>query len=441
MSDRHPKVLFVTPCTFNKITGGGVTFSNLFQDWPKDKLAAVTNDPVAVSRDICNQYFFLTSRELSYIRPFSFLKSMKKGSLGDAAPARDKRNTGLSSGVLTLGRQFIGEAGIPDRGTLSENLKAWIETFRPDVVYTILGTPGYIDLVLKMQNEFNLPLVIHLMDDGVTDPRKKGFFGSYLRFLYRRKFQRVLGKATLAMGICEAMAKEYSLRYRVPFRHFQNVVDLERWERFAKKDVTLSAKPRIVYAGSIFKNAQFQSLLDCCRAVKKLNQEGVAVGLDVFAPKELFSDPLSALRVYPDINVLDIPENDEDYFSLLGKADVLLLPVNFDSASVDFVRLSMPTKVPSYLASGTPILVYGPQGVAQVEYAREYGWGRVVDRQGIDALASAVRHMVEDSALRQELSMKAREAARENHDAKKVRRAFQEALCHAAFQGGCPEPR
>jgi glycosyltransferase involved in cell wall biosynthesis len=441
MSDRHPKVLFVTPCAFNKITGGGITFSNLFQDWPKDKLATVTNDPVAVSRDICNQYFFLTSRELSYIRPFSFLKSIKKDSLGDAEPVHARGNTGRSSWVLAAGRQFIGEAGIPDRGTLSENLKAWIHAFRPEVLYTVLGSPGYIDLVHQIQDEFSLPLAIHLMDDGVTDPRKKGFFGSYLRFLYRRKFQRVLGKATLAMGICEAMAKEYSLRYRVPFRHFQNVVDLERWERFAKKDVTLSAKPRIVYAGSIFKNAQLQSLLDCCRAVKRLNQEGVAVGLDVFAPKELFSDPLSALKVFPDINVSDIPENDEDYFSLLGKADVLLLPVNFDSASVDFLRLSMPTKVPSYLASGTPILVYGPQGVAQVEYARDSGWGRVVDRQGIDALASAVRHMIGDSALRQALSTKAKEAARENHDAKKVRGAFHDALCHAAFQDGCPETR
>jgi glycosyltransferase involved in cell wall biosynthesis len=440
MSDRYPKVLFITPCAFNKITGGGVTFSNLFLDWPKDKLATVTNDPVAVSRDVCSKYFFLSSKELSHIRPFSFLKSKKRDSLGDWEPMHAQRNTGISSWVLAVGKKLMGEAGIPDRGILSEELKAWINEFRPDLLYTILGTPGYIDLVLQIEREFNLPLVTHLMDDGVTDPRKRGFFGKYLRFLYGCKFRRVLGRTKLAIGICDAMAKEYSGRYRVPFGHFQNAVDLQRWERFAKKDVIVSEKPRIVYVGSILKNAQFQSLLDCCHAVRKLNQMGVAVGLDIYAPKELFSSVLPVFKVSPDINVLDIPEKDEDYFSLLGKADVLLLPVNFDPSSVDFVRLSMPTKVPSYLASGTPILVYGPQGVAQVEYAREYGWGEVIDRQNIDVLAGAVRHMIEDPALRQELSTKAKKAAKDNHDGRKVREAFQEALCHAAFKDGCPEP-
>jgi glycosyltransferase involved in cell wall biosynthesis len=303
-----------------------------------------------------------------------------------------------------------------------------------------LGTPGYIDLVLQIQHEFNLPLVIHLMDDGVTDPRKKGFFGRYLRFLYRSKFRRVLSRAKLAIGICDAMAKEYAARYRVPFAHFQNAVDLEKWERFTKKDVALSEKPKVVYVGSILKNAQLQSLLDCCHAVKKLNQRGVAVGLDIYAPKELFSSVLPVFKNSPVINVLDIPEKDEDYFSLLGKADVLLLPVNFDSASIDFVRLSMPTKVPSYLASGTPILVYGPQGVAQVEYAREYGWGRVIDRQDIDELAGAVRQIIEDTALRRELSRKAKKTAAENHDGCKVREAFQGALFHAVFEGGCHKP-
>jgi len=93
--------------------------------------------------------------------------------------------------------------------------------------------------------------------------------------------------------------------------------------------------------------------------------------------------------------------------------------------------LSMPTKVPSYLVSGTPVLVYGPPGVAQVEYARTAGWGFVVDGRDVEALADAIRRLATDGALRQRLSAAARRVIM-NHDATRVRSAFRAVLARAA---------
>ena len=92
----------------------------------------------------------------------------------------------------------------------------------------------------------------------------------------------------------------------------------------------------------------------------------------------------------------------------------------------------MPTKVPSYLISDSPILVYGPPGVAQVEYAREKEWGYVVDRRDCNDLREAIIKLVTDEKLRKSLTTKSFDVATRYHNASIVRHAFQTSLSQAA---------
>ena len=54
----YPKILFITPLAFNKFSGTGITFTNLFKNWPKDRIATVTGDKNPVTKDVCEKYFF-----------------------------------------------------------------------------------------------------------------------------------------------------------------------------------------------------------------------------------------------------------------------------------------------------------------------------------------------------------------------------------------------
>src|SRR5207253_6847317 len=119
---------------------------------------------------------------------------------------------------------------------------------------------------------------------------------------------------------------------------------------------------------------------------------------------------------------------DAGFIQALQSAAALLLPVNFDDESVDFIRYSMPTKVPAYLASGTPIVVYGPPNVAQIEYASQEGWAHVVTEQDITALSAAMDRILHDDALRDRVSTRALDLARRNHALPVVREAFQNAI-------------
>jgi glycosyltransferase involved in cell wall biosynthesis len=137
------------------------------------------------------------------------------------------------------------------------------------------------------------------------------------------------------------------------------------------------------------------------------------------------------LTLHPNIAIEVSASDDLTFFQEISAADALLLPVNFDDTSVDFIRYSMPTKVPAYLNSGTPVLAYGSPETAQIRYAADAGWGRVVTERSLALLKDALKQIVCDKALRGTLSAAARQAAA-NHDARVVRSDFQELLCRNA---------
>jgi glycosyltransferase involved in cell wall biosynthesis len=424
-AESYPRVLFLTPCAFNGITGGGVTFTNLFRGWPRDRLATVTDDPVPVSREVCERYYFLTDQELCYEAPFHWLRRRTAGPTGAAGPRRSV------SPWQHWAKRLLGDAGLPDRGQLSPALREWLAEFRPEVIYSILGSPGYFDLLDAMARSCRAPFVIHVMDNGTIDPRRTGLFRHHLRESCARRLRRLLPRAAARLAIGEMMAAEYAQRYGRPFLHFQNAIDLDRWQGHGKRDLRCGQPARLVYVGAILPYAVLGSLRDCCRAVCALNQAGLHVRLEIYTPLALFGPQAATLPVNPAIHVADVPADDERFFALLQGADALLLPVNFDPASVHFIRLSMPTKVPSYLASGVPILVYGPAHVAQVAYASRHGWGHVVDQRSPALLEQGIRAILTNTRLRAELVKRARETARRFHDAPAVRAAFQQVLIEA----------
>jgi len=327
---------------------------------------------------------------------------------------------------------------LPEIGKISPALEAWINDFRPTVLYTILGGNGLMELVESIRRRFDLPVVVHIMDDWVQAHHRSGL----LAFIERRRMltlvQQSMANATRCLAICDAMAEVYTQRYHRHFEAFQNTIDVARWSRMAKTDLSIKQPARLLYTGSILSFAQLDSLAACCRVVERLNAEGQAVELTIHAPAFLAESVRHRLEIGPHIRLAPPITDDELYFTALVEADVLLLPVNFDPHSRTFIRFSMPTKVPSYLVTGTPVLVYGSADVAQVEYAASQGWGFVVDQPDEDDLAAGMRRILTDITLRRQLSEAACRTAWKNHDVTVVRARFQAVLAEAAagHQGG-----
>jgi hypothetical protein len=224
------------------------------------------------------------------------------------------------------------------------------------------------------------------------------------------------------------MASAYGTRYGASFEPFQNTIAVGSRSPEARRDLRTGQRPKLLYVGSIFENAQLASLIDCACAVGVLAERGFPAELTIASPTRHGDRFRHLLEINPAVRVEGPLVDDEVFFRRIREADLLLLPVGFDSATVEFIRYSMPTKVPAYLVSGTPILAYGPAGVAQIDYARREGWALVVDREGVEPLADAMQMSLADVDLRQQLVRHALDTAMQNHDATVVRQRFQSRL-------------
>jgi glycosyltransferase involved in cell wall biosynthesis len=240
-------------------------------------------------------------------------------------------------------------------------------------------------------------------------------------------------RATARLAISDAMAQEYETRFGRPFVGVHNPVDLQRWDALAAREPDTPAgaavQTRVVYAGRVGR-ANADSIADVAQVVGAMAAAGARVGMDIYTGDWSRADvarlgDLAGVHVHPGVAYERIP-------ALMRAADVLLLPLDFDAEAAGFARLSMPTKVSEYLASGRPTLTYAPAGSAATEYARAGGWSVVVDRRDPSALRDALATLAADPALRQEMGLRARRCAETDHDASRVREQFRAALSDGA---------
>lgn len=430
----HPRVLFVTPHAFNALTGGGVTFSNLFRGWPKDRLATVHNDPVPTSDEVCAHYFRLGADEIALAPPLAWARRLRRGGRSAEGARETLQEAAPDPSSGGLARALLGDSA-PEVARLTPALEDWIAAFRPEVLYTILGSNALMALIERIRRRFALPLVVHFMDDWPETAHRRGLCAPVMRRRMDRLVRRLTAEAAVAMGISPAMCDCFAARYGRPFLSFQNTVDLARWGALLRRDADTGGPPfDLLYVGSVFANAQLSSLLDTAAAVEAAAEEGLDIRLSIASPPFLIAPHAARFAAFPRTRILPPITDDEAFFRRIAAADALLLPANFDADSVGFIRYSMPTKVPAYLASGTPVLVYGPAETAQVAYARAAGWGEVIAERSLERLRQGLRRIMTDRDRRETLLRNAQAAARENHDAARVRARFQAALAEAAAQ-------
>jgi hypothetical protein len=289
-----------------------------------------------------------------------------------------------------------------------------------------------MELAECLRVRFRLPLVIHIMDDWVSVTYRGGLLSPWQSKKKERLFQHMMEVATARFAICDEMAEAYRQRYGQIFQSFQNAIDVDAWQQFRKNPVVVGSPVRIAYIGSVFPNAQLMSLRDICIAVQELNDERFPITLEIYSPRHLAEQYREQLVIGTAISLYDTISDDISFFSTLQAVDILVLPVNFDRDTIEFIRYSMPTKVPAYLAVGTPILAYGPADVAQIAYAIKSGWAMTVTAPDMEQLKQSFRTLATDMTVRERISGCALAAAALKHDAKYVRLGFQSELALAS---------
>jgi len=439
-----PRLLMVSSSLFNSFSGGGITLTNLFKGWPEERIAAVHTETFPLDRRICSHTYALSPKELGWFWPlnqvFAGMKQKQISSLFRAGVSSQFVERSVLQSATTkreIARRFlrsvirlIASEGLQDHVTISDALKSWVLDFQPDVIYTLLGSLGYVRLVKELAKLTGAKVAVHMMDDWPSVRYRQGVLAGIFHHQMEIELKQIFQEASVCMGISPAMDDAYQQRYGREFLSYSNALDTTAWMQFARQDWDIRTPLQILYSGSILKEAQLASLLDVCSAVEILNQQGIAAKFVIHTPRPCFDEYQTYFNNFSNCKLKD-PLDDAEVANAMALADILALPVNFDLHTRRYVRYSNPTKLPAYMISGTPILAYGPRGVDQIDRAERDGWGYVVENQGVENLVLAIQEIARKLDLRKKIGRRAQEVAQRDHNVGTVRNSFQETLKQA----------
>jgi glycosyltransferase involved in cell wall biosynthesis len=179
----------------------------------------------------------------------------------------------------------------------------------------------------------------------------------------------------------------------------------------------------IVYTGAVY-SAHFDAFRQLLAALKIMNRPEVKLHIYTLDPISILREqgidgPSVVFKEYQELEV--IPR-------IQQQADILFLPLAFDSPFPEIIRTSAPGKMGELLAARRPILVSAPGNSFVAWYFRQHECGYVFDERDPVKLAGVIEQLIRDNDLRRRLTTHAWERARDDFSLVKARSKFAELL-------------
>jgi glycosyltransferase involved in cell wall biosynthesis len=433
-SGNYPKVLIIG-APFNKVNGGGITMSNLFRDWPLEKLALASNDNILLKADFssCNNYYQLGYNDKLHPFPLSIvLPKIKCGPvsqhINSTLTDQNQQSGGKHKRIYRLIYKILTVTGLFNifySMKITDGFRKWLLDFSPDIIYCQLASLVAIRLVNDVQDYLKKPVAIHIMDDWPMTINKV----SILFFYWKRKtdseFYDLISKSKVLLSISQGMSDEYKKRYNRIFDPFHNPVTIDNWLPYSKTNWEIKNDFKVLYTGRVGV-ANSKSIFLIAKVIHDLNMKGSNILLDIYTP-DYQSKQSKRINSLTGINVKKTVEN-KFMPKLLADYDLLLLPLDFDDYSVQFAQLSMPTKASEYMISGTPVLVFADSSTFLAKHANDWRWAYVVSENSEKMLTDAIILLKTNIELRSRIAKSAILYATKYEDSRIINEEFRRCL-------------
>jgi len=307
--------------------------------------------------------------------------------------------------------------------------------FRPDVVYfRPVDAAQLFEVVEALLEKIEVPLVLHMMDDWPARLRNSDpAAGEALE----GRLQRLVDASQVRIGISTAMAEAYSERYGGDWQVLANGADPSRYPALPKP-ARVEGQPFVIrYMGALADDMTYTSVCDVARVVSRLSAR-LPLRFEIHTMEWCRGKAEQDLGELPGVVISGLVPKDR-YEAVLGSADALLIAYNFDEHSVAYIGYSLANKMPECLASGSPVLAYGPRGVATIDYLAEAGVAEIVPERNERQLEEALLRLATDPGQGLRLGERAREFVERELSLGTIQHRFRSAM-RAAWALG-PFPR
>ena len=310
----------------------------------------------------------------------------------------------------------IGVSFRPDEREM-ESVIQTIDNFEPDVVYyrPVDNPPEFAVLAGRIIGALGKPYVIHMMDDW---PSRLEARDSVLAAEMNVDLHRHIAGAGACFSICEAMSREYQRRYGRTFIPIANGVRPDQIGPVRE----IGSPFRLVYSGALADDMTYQSVLDIANAVSNLSKTH-DICLDI-RTMPWFEKAGRQIADRPGVSLKKMASN-RRYLKMLNQADCLLIAYNFDDETKRYTQFSLANKLPECLGSGTPVLAYGPAGIATLDTLTQLDAAIVVQQRGVEGLELELKKLMSNPEKRRKLATKAMNVAIDKFNLVDIQRRFQ----------------
>jgi glycosyltransferase involved in cell wall biosynthesis len=237
-----------------------------------------------------------------------------------------------------------------------------------------------------------------------------------VKAFWARRFEPFIMKG--AAGVIapnEILRDDLRERFGVEAAVIHNSFDISPYETHAP----VEAGDR---SGAVYE-AHFGAFRNLMAAIRELDHLRVNVHLYTNQPEETLQreNVHGPIVLHPQQAMTEMPR-------VQMNADILFLPLAFDSPYPDLVRTSATTKLGEYLASRRPVLVHAPHDSFISWYFRKHECGVVVDEDDPARLAKGIELILSDAQLCRRLIANAYERARTDFNIARSRAAFFQLL-------------
>lgn len=412
------KILLISHTCCSSYNNMGKTFLSLFSQFRREELCQLYIYPSLPDVDVCESYYRITDKEaLKGIVPFSspggelnpeklvFGKPELFEKPDDAALYQRKSN----SEPLT---RLLRDAMWKLSHWYTRDLKDWVARQKPTCIFL---APGYAkliyDIALRISRDFRLPIVTYVCDDYyfVNEPVTR--IGKMQLALLKRKIDRLMDRTGHLVVICEEMKQVYQTHFGV-----SSSVVMTGTSRDVTKEpgrIVYNEDAILSYFGNIVCN-RYVSLAQIGEELDRINEEEQTQHRLKIYTSETRKEILSRFDGIRSVQLCGFVSGD-DFVNAMSQSDFLVHTEAFDQENMDLVKHSVSTKIADSLASGIPLLAYGPEQIASMRHLirMDCAFAATSQRQ----LGDVLRQVLSNEEERRRIVGNAYAAAKQYHDA------------------------
>ena len=419
------KVLLITHnpvCTQNNM---GKTFLSLFSQFEKQELCQLYIYPSYPDVDFCSAYYRMTDKEA--LKSF-FLRQkigapvpeekicVEQGRFERASDEGLYRNRKNKRPLRRLLRDTVWLGA----NWRHRELDAWLEAQAPTCIFTAPGAGKFLhNFALYISQKLQIPIVTYVCDEYYFVKEPADPLDRWRLRLLKEKVDTLMAKTAHLVVICRELQQEYSSHFGVPATVLMTGAAPQTVRTQQVENPTV-----ISYFGNIRCN-RFVSLGQVAKCLDDINRErGTDYTLKIYSAEK---DPqiLDDLARYQSVRLCGFVSG-EAFDQAMEQSHLLLHVEAFDEDSIDFVKHSVSTKIADSLASGIPLLAYGPENIASMQHLLRNDCALTATEE--TQLRAMLERALTDGNARNQAVENALKVAADYHDSEKNSRRLRECL-------------